>query len=323
MFRVGSALARGRVAVPSRPPAGLLDDGGNGLRAAPVLDTPSLAGDIPAAARAVVERARAREGGYVCLCNVHVLVLAQRDPRVRQALESAWAVLPDGWPVAWLQRRAGVPNATRIAGMELLTEVFELGGEAEITHFLFGSSPEVLLRMEERLAESFPDARVVGSFSPPYGELDEVDFTPAVDAIHSASPDIVWCGLGAPKQELWMQEYAPRIAPALVLGVGAAFDFTAGTKRRAPRWAQKAGLEWLHRLVSEPRRLVGRYATTGSLFAWYAAAWLVSLWVRRLTGTRESVTELPALTAPPSLRLDAGAGSPLALMASSSAPEDH
>jgi N-acetylglucosaminyldiphosphoundecaprenol N-acetyl-beta-D-mannosaminyltransferase len=244
------------------------------LRPAPVLDTPCFAGDVDAAAWAVVDRARARRGGYVCLCNVHVLVLAQSDPHVREALEGAWAVLPDGWPVAWLQRRAGVPDATRIAGMELLTQVFERGEEAEISHFLFGSSPEVLVRMEQRLSELFPRAEIVGSFSPPYGHLDEVDFQPAVAAIQAATPDIVWCGLGAPKQELWMRRHAPQIAPALVVGVGAAFDFAAGTKQRAPRWAQEAGMEWLHRLATEPRRLVGRYAATGFLFAWYAGSWL-------------------------------------------------
>ena len=125
--------------------------------------------------------------------------------------------------------------------MELLTEVFELCWEAKLTHFLFGSSPEVLARMERQLAESFPEAEIAGSFSPPFGRLDEVDFGPAVEAIRAASPDIVWCGLGAPKQELWMQRHARQIAPAVVLGVGAAFDFAAGTKQRAPHSAQDKG----------------------------------------------------------------------------------
>ena len=147
--------------------------------------------------------------------------------------------------------------------MELLTEVFELGSEAKLTHFLFGSSPEVLARMEKQLAESFPDAEIAGSFSPPFGQLDEVDFAPAVAAIRAASPDIVWCGLGAPKQELWMQRHARQIAPAVVVGVGAAFDFAAGTKQRAPHWAQEHGVEWLHRLGSEPRRLIGRVRLDG------------------------------------------------------------
>jgi N-acetylglucosaminyldiphosphoundecaprenol N-acetyl-beta-D-mannosaminyltransferase len=245
------------------------------LRPAPVLDMPCFAGDVSTAARAVVERAHARKGGYVCLCNVHVLVLAQSDAGVREALEHAWAVLPDGWPVAWLQRRTGVPDAERIAGMELLTEVFELGSEAKLRHFLFGSSPEVLARMQTQLAASFPEAEIAGGFSPPFGGLDEVDFAPAVAAIRAASPHIVWCGLGAPKQELWMQRHARQIAPAVVLGVGAAFDFAAGTKRRAPHWAQEHGMEWLHRLGSEPRRLIGRYASTGFMFVWYAGAWLV------------------------------------------------
>ena len=227
-----------------------------------------------AAARAVVERARARQGGYVCLCNVHVLVLAQSDPGVREALEHAWAVLPDGWPVAWLQRRAGVPDAERIAGMELLTEVFELGSEAKLTHFLFGSSPEVLARMQKQLAESFPDAEIAGSFSPPFGQLDEVDFAPAVAAIRRrvAGHRLV----RARRAEAGAVDAAARPA-----------DRARGRARcrrrvrlcRRHETARAAlgpghGMEWLHRLGSEPRRLIGRYASTGFMFVWYAGAWL-------------------------------------------------
>jgi N-acetylglucosaminyldiphosphoundecaprenol N-acetyl-beta-D-mannosaminyltransferase len=254
---------------------------GKSLRPTPILESPCLAGDVDAAASAVLERAHAHLGGYACLCNVHVLVSAQRDARVREALERAWAVFADGWPVAWLQRRAGAPDAARVAGMDLMMRVFELDQEGGLSHFLYGSSPEILARGRRHLQEMFPKARIVGTFSPPYGDLGEVDFEPSVSAICSASPDIVWCALGAPKQEEWMRRYSPQIAPAVVIGVGAAFDFIAGTKSRPPRWAQEAGMEWLHRLRSEPRRLFGRYASTGFLFLWYAGRWLVR---RRIQG---------------------------------------
>ena len=260
---------------------------GNPLRPTPILETPSLAGDVDAAVSAILERAHAHQGGYACLCNVHVLVLAQRDVHVHEALERAWAVFADGWPVAWLQRRAGAATAARVPGTDVMMQVFELDRKAELSHFLFGSSPEVLDRMRQRLLEMFPKARILGTFSPPYGSLDEVDFQQSLIAIRSASPDIVWCALGAPKQEVWMRQHAPRIAPALVIGVGAAFDFIAGTQLRAPQWAQDAGMEWLHRLRSEPRRLFGRYALTGFLFLWYAGSWLVRIRIRSgATGAR-------------------------------------
>ena len=253
----------------------MVDLAAKSLRPTRVLATPSLAGDIDAAACAVIERAHAHQGGYACLCNVHVLVLAQRDALVREALDSAWAVFADGWPVAWLQRRAGAPLAVRVAGMDLMMKVLERDDEGMLSHFLFGSSPEILVRMQEHLRETFPKARIVGTFSPPYGNVGEVDFQPSINAIRSTSPDIVWCGLGAPKQEVWMLRHASQIEPAVVIGVGAAFDFIAGAKARAPRWAQDAGVEWLHRLASEPRRLFGRYATTGLLFLCYSGSWLV------------------------------------------------
>jgi N-acetylglucosaminyldiphosphoundecaprenol N-acetyl-beta-D-mannosaminyltransferase len=253
----------------------VVDLAAKSLRPTPVLATPSLAGDLDAAACAVIQRAHAHQGGYACLCNVHVLVLAQRDARVREALDSAWAVFADGWPVAWLQRRAGAPFAVRVAGTDLMLQVLERDHEGRLSHFLFGSSSEVLGRMQERLRETFPKARIAGSFAPPYGEIDEIDFRPSISAIRATSPDIVWCGLGAPKQELWMLRHGSQIAPAVVVGVGAAFDFIAGAKPRAPQWAQDAGVEWVHRLASEPRRLFGRYATTGFFFLCYSGSWLV------------------------------------------------
>jgi N-acetylglucosaminyldiphosphoundecaprenol N-acetyl-beta-D-mannosaminyltransferase len=247
----------------------------NVFRSIPIIEMPGFAGDVGEAARTVLERVETRRGGYACLFNIHGLVLAQRDLCFREALERAWTLFPDGWPVAWLQRSNGAPVAARIPGTDLMMQVFALGEKQGLSHFLFGSSPQVLVRIRERMLKMFPEADVAGSFSPPYGPLDEVDFRPSINAIRAASPDIVWCGLGAPKQELWMSRYASEVAPALVLGVGAAFDFVAGTKQRAPRWSQRAGLEWLHRLGSEPRRLAGRYAVNGLLFFWYASSWLV------------------------------------------------
>jgi N-acetylglucosaminyldiphosphoundecaprenol N-acetyl-beta-D-mannosaminyltransferase len=236
----------------------------------PALGIECFAGDLESATSAVVARALERSGGYCCFCNVHVLSLAQRDEAVRRALDGAWAVFPDGAPVAWLLRRLGVA-AERIAGPDLMPSVFGLGQSDGLRHSLFGSTPRVLDALQERFYAAYPRVRIVSSHSPPFHNTDEHQWRNAIDEISSVQPHIVWCALGAPKQELWMRRYSPELSPALVLGVGAAFDFLAGMKPRAPLWMQRHSLEWLHRLASEPRRLSGRYARTNSEFALRAA----------------------------------------------------
>jgi N-acetylglucosaminyldiphosphoundecaprenol N-acetyl-beta-D-mannosaminyltransferase len=235
-----------------------------------VLGVPCVTGDADSAARDVVAMARDGRGGYVCFCNVHVLMLAQRNPGLQDALRSARVVFPDGAPVAWLQRRHGSAQASRIAGPDVMPRVFESGQRVGLRHYLFGSTPDVLRGCSERLTRAFPAAAIVGTSSPPFAELDEWDDGAVLSEIDEASPDIVWIGLGAPKQELWMQRHAQSLAPALALGVGAAFDFIAGASARAPAWMQRAGLEWLHRVAHEPRRLGGRYLRTNSAFLVHA-----------------------------------------------------
>jgi N-acetylglucosaminyldiphosphoundecaprenol N-acetyl-beta-D-mannosaminyltransferase len=222
-------------------------------------------GDVPSAAEAVVARAASREGGFVCLCNVHLLTLALHDDQLHRALGAAWSRLPDGAPVAWLQRRLGRREAARIGGPDLMPAVFDLGRERDLGHFLLGSTPDVLASVAAGLTERFPGARVVGTHSPPFGTNSGQD-AEALDAIAAAEPDLVWCALGAPKQELWMHSHAPHAPGAVFLGVGAAFDFLAETKSRAPEWMRDSGLEWLHRLATEPARLGGRYVRTNTEF---------------------------------------------------------
>ncbi len=236
-----------------------------------VLGVDCLVGDVVSAAGRILDRVREGGGGYICQANAHVLVMAKRDERVRRALDEAWLVCPDGWPVAWVQRRLGVSNASRVAGADVMTRVFDEGRKQGLRHYLFGSTPDVLRDLERSLCSSHPGAEIVGSFSPPFGQPTEAEAREHVDRIRASVPDVVWCGLGAPKQELWMQLHAPTLAPAVVAGVGAAFDFHAGSKQRAPEWMQRSGLEWLHRLGSEPRRLAGRYVTTNTAFALSAA----------------------------------------------------
>jgi N-acetylglucosaminyldiphosphoundecaprenol N-acetyl-beta-D-mannosaminyltransferase len=234
---------------------------------ADVLGTPIFVGEVASGASWLVDRALAGGGGYVCLCNVHLFVVARQDNEVGRALAGAALAFPDGWPIAWLQRRLGHASATRVAGPDLMARAIAEGRSRGVRHFLLGSTDDVLRRLEENLARRFPGAEIAGALSLPVFDGDDFSGADAAIAdVRRASPHVVWLSLGCPKQELWMLRYAHELEPSLVAGVGAAFDFHAGTKRRAPAWVQRAGLEWLHRLVSEPRRLASRYARTNSEF---------------------------------------------------------
>jgi N-acetylglucosaminyldiphosphoundecaprenol N-acetyl-beta-D-mannosaminyltransferase len=230
-----------------------------------ILDVDCFSGDVAAAAEAVIARARDGAGGYACLCNVHLLTLARREQEVWESLDRAWCTFADGAPVAWLQRRSGARGSVRVPGADLMRAVVDKGREAELRHFLFGGYPQTLRRLQAHLEAAYPGVRVVGAIAPPFGTYEQLQ-AEFVEAIGHTRPHIVWCGLGAPKQELWMSAVERRLPSSLLVGVGAAFDFIAGTKRRAPAVMQRLGLEWLHRLLHEPRRLGWRYASANTEF---------------------------------------------------------
>lgn len=240
-----------------------------------VLSVGVYAGSVDDAVRTVIDHAANRGGGYSCLCGAHLLTLGRRRQDVRAALTGAWLNFPDGAPVAWLQRAGGIRHAARVAGADLMLRVVEEGVPARLSHFLFGSTPDVLERLRRRLELLFPAARVSGTFSPPFGPPGTAADPAAIEAIRSSGAHIVWVALGAPKQELWMHRNVAQLRPALALGVGAAFDFISGTQVRAPLWMQRAGLEWLHRMSREPRRLVPRYLDANARFIAYVTSDLV------------------------------------------------
>jgi N-acetylglucosaminyldiphosphoundecaprenol N-acetyl-beta-D-mannosaminyltransferase len=231
-----------------------------------VLGVEYFIGDLDSATATVLERVRTGRGGYACLCGVHGIVTAQHSGSLMGALHEAWLNFPDGAPVAWLMRRMGAGNAHRVAGPDLMPRVIEAGQEAGLRHYLYGSTPEVLERLEERLRERYPRAVIAGRMSPPFRELDDEEHDRIAAEIAASGADLVWVGLGLPKQDEWLRRNAALIAPAVGLGVGAAFDFLSETKPRAPKWARDVGLEWLHRLMTEPRRLARRYAVTNTEF---------------------------------------------------------
>lgn len=194
----------------------------------------------------------------------HTIVEAHDDPRLRASLAQG-LVEPDGMPLVWLGRRAGLP-VERVCGPDFLPALVERGVPAGRTHYFFGGAPGVPEALAASLAARFPGMRVAGLMSPPFRSLSAQEDDAIVEQINTANPDYVWVGLGAPKQDLWIAEHRSRLRAPVLLGVGAAFDVHAGIRRRAPRWMQRSGTEWVYRLVTEPRRLVGRYTRVNARF---------------------------------------------------------
>ena len=207
-----------------------------------------------------------RRREYVCLISVHGLVVAQRDPTVRSALNHCGLAAEDGMPLVWWSRLAGFSEARRVCGSDLLDEVCAYGVPRKYSHYFYGASPRVLELLVDRLRRRHPGLIVAGYRSPPFRPLSAAEDAADIAAINEARPDFVWVGLGMPKQEKWMVEHLGKIDAAALIGVGAAFDFHAGTKPRAPIWMQRSGLEWLFRLMTEPRRLAHRYLIDNALF---------------------------------------------------------
>lgn len=209
--------------------------------------------------------ARHNESRYVTICNAHVVVTASQDGAYRKVIESSDMATPDGAPVAWMLRRQGFAGQQRINGPDL-TWALARSCEAEgISVFFHGSTAETLEKLRHQLLSAFPALQIAGMESPPFRPLNVEEDAAAVARINASGAGIVFVGLGCPKQERWMAEHKGKVN-AVMIGVGAAFDFHAGMVSRAPAWMRNNGLEWLHRLASEPRRLWKRYLVTNSLF---------------------------------------------------------
>ena len=200
-----------------------------------------------------------RERTYVCFANAHLTATARRDARTADALDGAGFVLADGAPVAW------AAGTERIAGADVFEALCDRARGDR--HFFLGSTPEVLAGLSADVAERHAGVHVCGTYSPPFGPALFDELPSITERINEARPDVLWVGLGAPRQEQWMQAARSLLDVPLMLGVGAVFEFVAGTKRRAPSWMQRTGLEWGFRLALEPRRLAGRYLATNTAFS--------------------------------------------------------
>jgi N-acetylglucosaminyldiphosphoundecaprenol N-acetyl-beta-D-mannosaminyltransferase len=209
---------------------------------------------------------------------------AQDDAGHMRALRGADLIVADGTPLVWISRLRGERRLRRVAGADLLAAVCERSEEEGWSHYFYGGAEGVAGRLASRLARHYPRINIAGTYSPPFRPLTEAETRADIARINSSGADIVWIGLGCPKQEAWMAANSQGLAGRILIGVGAAFDFHAGNIERAPRWMCDNGLEWLYRLASEPRRLWRRYLVLGPRFVALSLAETAGVVSRRAAG---------------------------------------
>jgi N-acetylglucosaminyldiphosphoundecaprenol N-acetyl-beta-D-mannosaminyltransferase len=203
---------------------------------------------------------------YVCVTGVHGVMECQRDEALRQIHNRAGMVTPDGMPLVWLSRLYGFDHVRRVYGPDLMLALCRMPAARSYRHFFYGGAEGVAEQLAASLQELFPGLVVAGTYSPPYRPLTPEEDRRVVHMLREAKPDLIWVGLGAPKQERWMASHSAKVPASVMIGVGAAFDFHTGRKRQAPVWMRRNGLEWLHRLMTEPRRLWRRYLINNPQF---------------------------------------------------------
>lgn len=198
---------------------------------------------------------RYRQQHYICLCPNYSIMLSQKYPEFRKALNQATITAADGRAVAWACQFLGYCNAKQVRGTDLTRVVCQMAAQRGFSNFFYGTTDIALEKMVSNLRQQYPQLQVAGTYAPPFRPLTTHERRETIGLINACQPDIVWIGLGAPKQELWMADHIQDLKAPVMIGVGAAFDFLSGVKTEAPRWMQKASLEWLFRLAKEPRRL--------------------------------------------------------------------
>jgi N-acetylglucosaminyldiphosphoundecaprenol N-acetyl-beta-D-mannosaminyltransferase len=222
------------------------------------------------------EHVAQRRPGYVCVANVHTVMAAGEDPQLRSALAGSVINVPDGMPLVWALNALGHPLGDRVYGPELMWRACARAATTGTRFYLYGGRNQgALTQLADNLCRQHPGLQIVGGFSPPHRPLTDEERQAIVAEINRAAADIVWVGIGVPKQEKWMAEMHPHLEAPVLIGVGAAFDFHAGLMPQAPARLQRAGLEWAYRLLQEPRRLWWRYLRYNPRFvAAFAAQYL-------------------------------------------------
>jgi N-acetylglucosaminyldiphosphoundecaprenol N-acetyl-beta-D-mannosaminyltransferase len=215
---------------------------------------------------ALLQRSRK---GYVCVAGVHGIMEAQRNPYLLEVYSHSAMTIPDGMPLAWVGRIQGHTGMQRVTGPDLMLEVFRRKEFAQVTHFFYGGREGIARELRNKIQQQFPWVKIVGTYTPPFRDLSDSEEAELVTSVATVKPDIIWVGIGCPKQEIFMARYLPNLETKLMLGVGAAFDFHTGRIRDCAGWIKRAGLQWLHRLLQDPRRLWRRYLSTHPAFLWH------------------------------------------------------
>lgn len=208
-------------------------------------------------------------GDYMCVSNVHTTVTAYETPDYLAVQNGGIMAIPDGGPLSALGRKRGYSKMERVTGPSYTEEIMKISEKYGYSHYFYGSTEETLGKMVENLKKQYPKLKIAGAWSPPFRPLTKEEDEDIIDKINKSQPDFVWIGLGAPKQEYWMAAHQGKVTGFMV-GVGAGFDYIAGNIHRAPEWMQKCNLEWLYRLIQDPKRLFKRYFETNTKFIWHA-----------------------------------------------------
>jgi N-acetylglucosaminyldiphosphoundecaprenol N-acetyl-beta-D-mannosaminyltransferase len=225
----------------------------------PVLGIPLALTDYERTMDWIDEMVSARRRGYVSAAAVHLVMVSQEDPETRDAVLRCSLAVPDGQPLVWAMRALG-HDASRVYGPELMARYCERSAQTGTRMYLYGGRNQgALVQLALNLRQRYPGVKIVGGFSPPFRALTDEERERIIDDINACGADVVWVGIGQPKQERWMADFRDRLEAPVLVGVGAAFDFHAGLVPQAPDWMQRMGLEWLFRLAHEPRRLWRRY----------------------------------------------------------------
>jgi N-acetylglucosaminyldiphosphoundecaprenol N-acetyl-beta-D-mannosaminyltransferase len=218
---------------------------------------------------------RSRDKAYVCVTDVHGIIEAQSDTAFREILNGSIMTTPDGMPLVWVGRIQGHRSIRRVYGPDFLLEMCRVSAEQGYRHFFFGGKPGVAENLAVELSKRFPGLQVAGTYTPPFRALNRFEELELETLVAEAQPDVFWVGLGSPKQERFMAQYCGKLDARLMVGIGAAFDIHSGNVREAPKWMKSAGLQWLHRLYQEPRRLWRRYLKCIPNFIWMIALQLL------------------------------------------------
>jgi N-acetylglucosaminyldiphosphoundecaprenol N-acetyl-beta-D-mannosaminyltransferase len=229
---------------------------------------------------------------YVAFCTAYTLTMGYLHEDLKQALQCSAMLPADGMPLVWLQQQRGQPQAERVYAPDVMEKILALTSKQNITHYFWGGAPDVTEKLVLILQNRFPGLQIAGYYSPPFAPLECEPDPTVIDRINAANPHIVWVCLGSVKQDKWMALYRPYLKAPLLMSVGAAFNFLSGTTPQAPKWMQRIGLEWLFRLLTEPRRLWKRYLIYNPIFIGLVLREVqVSLCKRR--GEKPSDNEIP------------------------------